>query len=69
MAECNIRIVAKRECDRVMAEKKGLFDAKKAYAKGLTPCDKNCKKCIACIETTTLGVREHADFTKRNRWR
>ena len=46
------RIVVRRECDEAMARSKQLL-----------PCDKNCKKCCACIEIDLEGNREHANFT------
>lgn len=37
-----------RECDEPMARSKGLL-----------PCEKDCKNCMACIETTDTGNRQH----------
>lgn len=41
-------MVIKRECDAAMARDKKLL-----------PCDKDCKNCMACIETTDTGERRH----------
>ena len=41
-------LILKRECDRSMAEKKGLL-----------PCKGKCENCIACIETNCNGERSH----------
>lgn len=37
-----------RECDEPMARSKGLF-----------PCERDCKNCMACIEITDTGERQH----------
>ena len=37
-----------RYCDEPMARSKGLF-----------PCEKDCKNCMACIEITDTGERQH----------
>lgn len=41
-------MVVKRECDLPMARSKNLL-----------PCDRECKECMACIETTDTGERRH----------
>lgn len=41
-------MIIKRECDVPMARSKRLF-----------PCDKDCRNCMACIETTDTGERRH----------
>lgn len=41
-------MIVRRECDVPMARSKGLL-----------PCDKDCKNCMACIETTNTGERRH----------
>lgn len=45
--------VIRRECDRAMADKKGY-----------TPCNKDCKNCLACIETNADGMRCHTQRKK-----
>ena len=37
-----------RYCDEPMARSKGIF-----------PCEKDCKNCMACIEVTDTGERQH----------
>ena len=48
--------IVKRECDVPMASKKGLL-----------PCDKQCKGCIACIEWNEEGERQHTPDRKEHR--
>lgn len=45
-------LVVNRECDKAMAEKKGFL-----------PCNKDCKRCLACIEVNSNGEREHVSLT------
>lgn len=42
--------VVRRECDEPMARSKGLL-----------PCEKDCEHCMACIETTDTGIRQHCN--------
>jgi hypothetical protein len=39
-----------RECDEPMARSKGLL-----------PCEKDCKNCMACIEIIETGERQHCN--------
>ena len=39
-----------RECDEPMA-----------MSKGLLPCEKDCKNCMACIEIIETGERQHCN--------
>lgn len=34
-------------------------DEPMARSKGLLPCEKDCKNCMACIEVTDTGERQH----------
>lgn len=48
--------VIRRECDEPMARSKRLL-----------PCNKDCKNCMACIETTDTGERRHCtNFNETN---
>ena len=46
----SIDYIIRRECDEPMARSKGLL-----------PCEKNCKNCMACIEITESGERQHCN--------
>ena len=41
-------MIVKRRCDKPMAEKKGLL-----------PCSRRCRTCIACIERDEHGDERH----------
>lgn len=44
-------MITSMRCDRPMAEKKGLL-----------PCGKRCRTCVACIKTDEFGREGHVWF-------
>lgn len=46
-------MIVRRECDEPMARSKKIL-----------PCDKDCKRCMACIEITDTGERRHCNRLK-----
>lgn len=51
-----LRIIVRRYCDEQMARSKGY----------LGNCNKDCRRCICCIEIDQIGNKEHVNIKEKN---